>query len=161
MEKCFTVAVTESTSWILRNQFAHQGYTRLKENCMEKSTKPRCVCTPRQRFPHTHSMFIPLQIFDCPRLKFSEIPQRLTNLLLPPDPIVINHVIRYVLFFKTLLFNEESPIEIKFKFDVQRCMKRVLSACWVHLWILCQVVFMLLLGPLWENITFEQDIPLK
>ncbi|EPY88403.1 SWI/SNF-related matrix-associated actin-dependent regulator of chromatin subfamily D member 3 isoform 3 [Camelus ferus] len=34
------------------------------------------------------------QIFDCPRLKFSEIPQRLTALLLPPDPIVINHVIR-------------------------------------------------------------------
>ncbi|XP_007241245.1 SWI/SNF-related matrix-associated actin-dependent regulator of chromatin subfamily D member 3 isoform X2 [Astyanax mexicanus] len=34
------------------------------------------------------------QIFDCPRLKFCEIPQRLTNLLLPPDPIVINHVIR-------------------------------------------------------------------
>ncbi|XP_042574427.1 SWI/SNF-related matrix-associated actin-dependent regulator of chromatin subfamily D member 3-like isoform X4 [Cyprinus carpio] len=33
------------------------------------------------------------QIFDGPRLKFSEIPQRLTNLLLPPDPIVINHVI--------------------------------------------------------------------
>lgn len=34
------------------------------------------------------------QIFDCSRLKFSEIPQRLTNLLLPPDPIVINHIIR-------------------------------------------------------------------
>ncbi|XP_056308694.1 SWI/SNF-related matrix-associated actin-dependent regulator of chromatin subfamily D member 3-like [Danio aesculapii] len=34
------------------------------------------------------------QIFDCPRLKFCEIPQRLTNLLLPPDPIVINHIIR-------------------------------------------------------------------
>ncbi|KAJ1098385.1 hypothetical protein NDU88_003496 [Pleurodeles waltl] len=33
------------------------------------------------------------QIFDCTRLKFSEIPQRLTNLLLPPDPIVINHII--------------------------------------------------------------------
>ncbi|XP_056409039.1 SWI/SNF-related matrix-associated actin-dependent regulator of chromatin subfamily D member 3-like, partial [Hyla sarda] len=33
------------------------------------------------------------KIFDCPRLKFSEIPQRLTNLLLPPDPIVINHII--------------------------------------------------------------------
>ncbi|XP_072901425.1 SWI/SNF-related matrix-associated actin-dependent regulator of chromatin subfamily D member 3-like isoform X1 [Hemitrygon akajei] len=33
------------------------------------------------------------QIFDCPRLKFSEIPQRLTNLLLPPDPIIINHLI--------------------------------------------------------------------
>lgn len=38
--------------------------------------------------------FLLLQIFDCPRLKFSEIPQRLTALLLPPDPIVINHVIR-------------------------------------------------------------------
>ncbi|KAM4793005.1 SWI/SNF-related matrix-associated actin-dependent regulator of chromatin subfamily D member 3 isoform 6-T8 [Cyanocitta cristata] len=37
------------------------------------------------------------QIFDCPRLKFSEIPQRLTNLLLPPDPIVINHIIRWSL----------------------------------------------------------------
>ncbi|XP_062849059.1 SWI/SNF-related matrix-associated actin-dependent regulator of chromatin subfamily D member 3 isoform X3 [Trichomycterus rosablanca] len=36
------------------------------------------------------------QIFDCPRLKFSEIPQRLTNLLLPPDPIVINHIISSV-----------------------------------------------------------------
>ena len=69
-------------------------------------------------------MFIPLQIFDCPRLKFSEIPQRLTNLLLPPDPIVINHVIRYVLFFRTLLFDEESLIEIKFKLDKQRCMKK-------------------------------------
>jgi len=33
------------------------------------------------------------QIFDTPRLKFSEIPQRLLSLLLPPDPIVINHVI--------------------------------------------------------------------
>uniref|UniRef100_A0A4W3JQT4 SWI/SNF related BAF chromatin remodeling complex subunit D3b n=1 Tax=Callorhinchus milii TaxID=7868 RepID=A0A4W3JQT4_CALMI len=33
------------------------------------------------------------QIFDCPRLKFSEMPQRLTNLLLPPDPIIINHLI--------------------------------------------------------------------
>lgn len=37
---------------------------------------------------------LPFQIFDCSRLKFSEIPQRLTNLLLPPDPIVINHIIR-------------------------------------------------------------------
>lgn len=39
------------------------------------------------------SLSLPPQIFDCPRLKFSEIPQRLTALLLPPDPIVINHVI--------------------------------------------------------------------
>ncbi|MGH0135823.1 UNVERIFIED_CONTAM: hypothetical protein FKN15_030473 [Acipenser sinensis] len=38
-------------------------------------------------------LMLDYQIFDCPRLKFSEIPQRLTNLLLPPDPIVINHVI--------------------------------------------------------------------
>lgn len=43
--------------------------------------------------PNTDLSFL-LQIFDCPRLKFSEIPQRLTALLLPPDPIVINHVIR-------------------------------------------------------------------
>uniref|UniRef100_A0A8C4QZS7 SWI/SNF related BAF chromatin remodeling complex subunit D1 n=1 Tax=Eptatretus burgeri TaxID=7764 RepID=A0A8C4QZS7_EPTBU len=33
------------------------------------------------------------QIFDCPRMKFSEIPQRLHGLLMPPDPIVINHTI--------------------------------------------------------------------
>jgi len=33
------------------------------------------------------------QIFDCPRMKFSEIPQRLHPLLMPPDPIVINHII--------------------------------------------------------------------
>ncbi|XP_043397826.1 SWI/SNF-related matrix-associated actin-dependent regulator of chromatin subfamily D member 3 isoform X6 [Chelonia mydas] len=38
-------------------------------------------------------LMLDYQIFDCPRLKFSEIPQRLTNLLLPPDPIVINHII--------------------------------------------------------------------
>ncbi|CAH1789667.1 unnamed protein product [Owenia fusiformis] len=33
------------------------------------------------------------QIFDTSRLKFAEIPQRLHPLLMPPDPIVINHVI--------------------------------------------------------------------
>lgn len=33
------------------------------------------------------------QIFNCPRIKFAEIPQRLNPLLHPPDPIVINHVI--------------------------------------------------------------------
>jgi len=33
------------------------------------------------------------QIFDCNRMKFSEIPQRLHSLLMPPDPIVINHII--------------------------------------------------------------------
>lgn len=33
------------------------------------------------------------QIFDCARMKFSEIPQRMHPLLMPPDPIVINHVI--------------------------------------------------------------------
>ncbi|XP_044178824.1 SWI/SNF-related matrix-associated actin-dependent regulator of chromatin subfamily D member 1-like [Acropora muricata] len=33
------------------------------------------------------------QIFECNRMKFSEIPQRLSALLLPPDPIVINHLI--------------------------------------------------------------------
>lgn len=34
------------------------------------------------------------QIFSCQRMKFAEIPQRLNPLLHPPDPIVINHVIR-------------------------------------------------------------------
>ena len=30
-------------------------------------------------------------------MKFAEIPQRLNPLLHPPDPIVINHLIRFVL----------------------------------------------------------------
>lgn len=33
------------------------------------------------------------QIFDSPRMKFAEIPGKLHSLLMPPDPIVINHVI--------------------------------------------------------------------
>lgn len=33
------------------------------------------------------------QIFQCSRMKFAEIPQRLHQLLHPPDPIVINHLI--------------------------------------------------------------------
>ncbi|XP_067934788.1 SWI/SNF-related matrix-associated actin-dependent regulator of chromatin subfamily D member 1-like [Watersipora subatra] len=33
------------------------------------------------------------QIFETPRLKFAELPARLHNLLMPPDPIVINHTI--------------------------------------------------------------------
>lgn len=33
------------------------------------------------------------QILDCKRMKFSEIPSRLHPLLMPPDPIVINHII--------------------------------------------------------------------
>lgn len=33
------------------------------------------------------------QIFQCPRMKFAEIPSRLHHLLHPPDPIVINHTI--------------------------------------------------------------------
>lgn len=35
-----------------------------------------------------------LQIFECPRMKFNEIPQRLSALLYPPDAIVIKHLIR-------------------------------------------------------------------
>ncbi|XP_071957119.1 SWI/SNF-related matrix-associated actin-dependent regulator of chromatin subfamily D member 1-like isoform X3 [Antedon mediterranea] len=34
------------------------------------------------------------QIFECSRLKFSEIPQRLHALLHPPEPIVIHHTIQ-------------------------------------------------------------------
>ncbi|KFO90476.1 SWI/SNF-related matrix-associated actin-dependent regulator of chromatin subfamily D member 1, partial [Buceros rhinoceros silvestris] len=33
------------------------------------------------------------RIFESQRLKFSEIPQRLHALLMPPEPIIINHVI--------------------------------------------------------------------
>lgn len=33
------------------------------------------------------------QIFDCKRMKFAEIPGKLHVLLMPPDPIVINHII--------------------------------------------------------------------
>ncbi|XP_076864717.1 SWI/SNF-related matrix-associated actin-dependent regulator of chromatin subfamily D member 1 [Brachyhypopomus gauderio] len=33
------------------------------------------------------------QIFETHRMKFSEIPQRLHALLMPPEPIIINHVI--------------------------------------------------------------------
>ncbi|XP_052268117.1 SWI/SNF-related matrix-associated actin-dependent regulator of chromatin subfamily D member 1-like [Dreissena polymorpha] len=33
------------------------------------------------------------QIFECKRMKFAEIPGKLHTLLMPPDPIVINHVI--------------------------------------------------------------------
>ena len=40
-------------------------------------------------------MFI-LQIFEVPRMKFTEIPRRLQALLAPPDPIVIHHLIKYV-----------------------------------------------------------------
>ncbi|XP_014252800.1 brahma-associated protein of 60 kDa isoform X4 [Cimex lectularius] len=35
------------------------------------------------------------QVFGCQKMKFAEIPQRLNPLLHPPDPIVINHTIRY------------------------------------------------------------------
>lgn len=38
------------------------------------------------------------QIFSCQRMKFAEIPQRLNPLLHPPDPIVINHIIRYSIY---------------------------------------------------------------
>ncbi|KAG5838997.1 hypothetical protein ANANG_G00229680 [Anguilla anguilla] len=33
------------------------------------------------------------QIFETHRMKFSEIPQRLHALLMPPEPIIINHII--------------------------------------------------------------------
>ena len=33
------------------------------------------------------------QIFECKRMKFAEIPGKLHTLLMPPDPIVINHII--------------------------------------------------------------------
>ncbi|XP_076461310.1 SWI/SNF-related matrix-associated actin-dependent regulator of chromatin subfamily D member 1-like isoform X2 [Babylonia areolata] len=35
------------------------------------------------------------QIFECKRMKFSDIPSKLLPLLMPPDPIVINHIITW------------------------------------------------------------------
>lgn len=37
---------------------------------------------------------LPLQIFNCVRMRFSEIPMKLAGLLQHPDPIIINHTIR-------------------------------------------------------------------
>lgn len=45
------------------------------------------------------------QIFGCPRMKFAEIPQRLNPLLHPPDPIVINHLIRYLEIKEETIFH--------------------------------------------------------
>ena len=36
------------------------------------------------------------QIFEVPRMKFTEIPHRLQGLLAPPDPIIIHHLIKSV-----------------------------------------------------------------
>ncbi|KAL2293783.1 hypothetical protein Nmel_018847, partial [Mimus melanotis] len=38
-------------------------------------------------------LMLDYQIFESQRMKFSEIPQRLHALLMPPEPIIINHVI--------------------------------------------------------------------
>ncbi|KAH7711938.1 Protein SWSN-2.2 [Aphelenchoides avenae] len=35
------------------------------------------------------------QVFGCPKMRFMEIPQRLQQLLSQPDPLVLNHVIKY------------------------------------------------------------------
>lgn len=35
-----------------------------------------------------------VQVFSCPRMRFSEIPMKLASLLQHPDPIIINHMIR-------------------------------------------------------------------
>ena len=37
------------------------------------------------------------QIFEVPRMKFTEIPHRLQSLLSSPDPIIIHHLIKSVL----------------------------------------------------------------
>uniref|UniRef100_A0A915JRI5 DM2 domain-containing protein n=1 Tax=Romanomermis culicivorax TaxID=13658 RepID=A0A915JRI5_ROMCU len=43
---------------------------------------------------HMNDIFpLTKKTFQCQRMRFMEIPQRLNALLLPPDPIVINHII--------------------------------------------------------------------
>jgi SWI/SNF-related matrix-associated actin-dependent regulator of chromatin subfamily D len=34
------------------------------------------------------------QIFECDRIRFSEIPNKLHMFCMPPDPIIINHFIK-------------------------------------------------------------------
>ena len=52
------------------------------------------VANPEDRFsPNKAHIYIFFQIFDCKRMKFAEIPGKLHSLLMPPDPIVINHII--------------------------------------------------------------------
>jgi SWI/SNF-related matrix-associated actin-dependent regulator of chromatin subfamily D len=34
------------------------------------------------------------QIFECDRIRFSEIPNKLHMFCMPPDPIIINHMIK-------------------------------------------------------------------
>ena len=38
-----------------------------------------------------------VQIFEVPRMKFTEIPRRLQPLLAPPDPIVIHHLVKWAI----------------------------------------------------------------
>ena len=52
-----------------------------------------------------------IQIFDAKKMKFSEIPGKLQPLLMPPDPIVINHVITYVIDVCMLLYLDMPVIE--------------------------------------------------
>ncbi|KAL3123262.1 hypothetical protein niasHT_006805 [Heterodera trifolii] len=35
------------------------------------------------------------QVFNCPKMRFMEVPQRLQTLLQQPDPLIIHHVIRW------------------------------------------------------------------
>ena len=50
------------------------------------------------------------QIFECDRIRFSDIPSKLNSHCMPPDPIVINHMIKYktchpfLLIFHQVLF---------------------------------------------------------
>jgi SWI/SNF-related matrix-associated actin-dependent regulator of chromatin subfamily D len=37
------------------------------------------------------------QIFECDRIRFSDIPAKLHMHCMPPEPIVINHMIKYYL----------------------------------------------------------------
>lgn len=58
-------------------------------------------CTQNLQMPIIHflmfkSWYYILQVFHCKRMRFMEIPQRLSVLLQQPDPIGINHVITLV-----------------------------------------------------------------
>lgn len=53
------------------------------------------------------------QIFECERIRFSDIPNKLHMHCAPPDPIVINHMIKYEeLFVLCVNWNSKNQQQI-------------------------------------------------
>lgn len=72
----------------------------------------------------THLIVSHVQIFGCPRMRFAEIPMKLAGLLQHPDPVIINHIIRYGGADLTSLLASNMTM------DFQR-FNRLLTAVWI------------------------------